>query len=265
MLLENTISVVTGGASGIGRATAELFAREGSRVVIADLHGDRAESVASAIDEAGGTAMAVEADVAKPESVAHIFERANSVFGPVGILVNNAGASLGNDLRTIEHEIWDQNFDIVLKSAFLCTKAALPGMIEARKGAIVNISSVNGMMGLGEEAYGAAKAGMINLTQNTAIRYGEFGVRANCVAPGTVDTPIWNPRKENNPHVMDELAAWYPLGRVGQAEDIAEAVLFLCSDKASWITGALLPVDGGLTAGLFRMARDLSPDRKAGE
>ena len=260
MLLGNRLAVVTGGGSGIGRATAELFAREGATVVVADLHADRAESVAKGIDDAGGTAMAVEADVATPEGVDHIFARADSVFAPVDILVNNAGASLGNDLRTIEPEIWDRNFDIVLKSAFLCTKAALPGMSAMRKGAIVNISSVNGLMGLGEEAYGAAKAGMVNLTQNTAIRYGEFNVRANCIAPGTVDTPIWAERKKVNPNVMQELAAWYPLGRVGQPEDIASAALFLVSDAASWITGVVLPVDGGLTAGLFRMAKELSPD-----
>ena len=181
--------------------------------------------------------MAVEADVATPEGVAHVFARAESVFAPVDILVNNAGASMGNDLRTIEPDIWDRNFDIVLKSAFLCTKAALPGMIARRKGAIVNIGSVNGLMGLGEEAYGAAKAGMVNLTQNTAIRYGEFNVRANCIAPGTVDTPIWNERNAVNPNVMQELAAWYPLGRVGQPDDIANAALFLVSDAASWITG----------------------------
>jgi meso-butanediol dehydrogenase / (S,S)-butanediol dehydrogenase / diacetyl reductase len=260
VLLANTVAVVTGGGSGIGRATAQLFAREGATVVVADLHGDRAESVAKGIDDAGGTAMAVEADVATPEGVAHVFTRADSVFAPVDILVNNAGASLGNDLRTIEPDIWDRNFDIVLKSAFLCTKAALPGMIAKRKGAIVNISSVNGLMGLGEEAYGAAKAGMINLTQNIAIRYGEFNVRANCIAPGTVDTPIWNERKAVNPNVMQELAAWYPLGRVGQPDDIANAALFLVSDAASWITGVVLPVDGGLTAGLFRMAKELSPE-----
>jgi NAD(P)-dependent dehydrogenase (short-subunit alcohol dehydrogenase family) len=262
VLLANTVTVVTGGGSGIGRATAELFAREGATVVVADLYGDRAESVAKGIDDAGGTAMAVEADVATPEGVDHIFSRADSVFAPVDILVNNAGASLGNDLRTIEPEIWDRNFDIVLKSAFLCTRAALPGMIARRKGAIVNISSVNGLMGLGEEAYGAAKAGMVNLTQNTAIRYGEFNVRANCIAPGTVDTPIWAERKKVNPNVMEELAAWYPLGRVGQADDIAQAALFLVSDAASWITGVVLPVDGGLTAGLFRMAKDLSPEQQ---
>jgi meso-butanediol dehydrogenase/(S,S)-butanediol dehydrogenase/diacetyl reductase len=262
VLLANRVAVVTGGGSGIGRATAELFAREGATVVVADLYGDRAEAVAKGIDEAGGTAMAVEADVATPEGVDHIFARADSVFAPVDILINNAGASLGNDLRMIEPDLWDRNFDIVLKSAFLCTKAVLPGMIARRKGAIVNISSVNGLMGLGEEAYGAAKAGMVNLTQNTAIRYGEFNVRANCIAPGTVDTPIWAERKKINPNVMQELAAWYPLGRVGQPEDIANATLFLVSDAASWITGVVLPVDGGLTAGLFRMAKELTPDPK---
>jgi NAD(P)-dependent dehydrogenase (short-subunit alcohol dehydrogenase family) len=260
VLLANSVSVVTGGGSGIGRATAELFAGEGSRVVVADLYEDRAESVAKAIDEAGGTAMAVQADVATVEGVDHLFARAQSVFAPVDILVNNAGASIGNDLRTIEPDVWDRNFAIVLKSAFMCTRAALPGMIGQRRGAIVNIASVNGLMGLGEEAYSAAKAGMVNLTQNTAIRYGEFNVRANCIAPGTVDTPIWSERKQINPNVMSELAAWYPLGRVGQPQDIANAALFLVSDAASWITGAVLPVDGGLTAGLFRRARDLSPE-----
>jgi meso-butanediol dehydrogenase/(S,S)-butanediol dehydrogenase/diacetyl reductase len=260
VLLANTVSVVTGGGSGIGRATAELFAREGSRVIIADRDGARAERVASGIDDAGGTAMAVEADVATEKGVDYLFARATSVFDTVDILVNNAGASIGDDVRTIEPDVWDQNLHIVLKSAFLCTKAALPGMIEMRKGAIVNIASVNGLTGLGEEAYSAAKAGMINLTQNNAVRYGEYNVRVNCVAPGTVDTPIWSERKAIDPHVFEKLAHWYPLGRVGQPEDIANAVLFLASDAASWITGAVLPVDGGLTAGLFRMAKELSAE-----
>jgi meso-butanediol dehydrogenase/(S,S)-butanediol dehydrogenase/diacetyl reductase len=260
VLLANSVSVVTGGASGIGRATAELFAREGSRVVIADRDGKRGEDVARGIDDAGGTAMAVEADVATPEGVAHVFERATNVFDTVGILVNNAGASLGNDLRTIEPDVWDLNFAIVLKSAYLCTRAALPGMIEQRKGAIVNIASVNGLLGLGEEAYGAAKAGMVNLTQNNAVRYGEYNVRVNCVAPGTVDTPIWKERVAIEPNVFEKLAYWYPLGRVGQPDDVANAVLFLVSDAAAWITGVVLPVDGGLTAGMFRMAKELTPE-----
>jgi meso-butanediol dehydrogenase/(S,S)-butanediol dehydrogenase/diacetyl reductase len=260
MLLANTVSLITGGGSGIGRAISQLFASEGSRVVVVDLVGERAEAVASEIDDAGGTAMAVAADVATPEGVAHAFARADSVFGAVDILVNNAGASIGNDLRTIEPDVWDKNLAIVLKSAFLCTKAAVPSMIAQHKGAIVNIASVNGLLGLGEEAYSAAKAGMINLTQNTAIRYGPDNVRANCIAPGTIDTPIWDERKAVNPDVMAELAPWYPLGRVGQPQDVANAALFLVSDAASWITGVVLPVDGGLTAGLFRMARELNPE-----
>ena len=154
--------------------------------------------------------MAVEVDVATPEGVEHLFARAVDVFGPVDILVNNAGASYGTDLRTIEPDVWDRNFNVVLKSAFLCTKAALPAMIDKNKGAIINIASVNGMMGLGEEAYSAAKAGMINLTQNTAIRYGPHQVRANCIAPGTVDTPIWGERKKANPNVMRRTGGLVP-------------------------------------------------------
>jgi NAD(P)-dependent dehydrogenase (short-subunit alcohol dehydrogenase family) len=116
------------------------------------------------------------------------------------------------------------------------------------------------LLGLGEEAYSAAKAGMVKLTQNTAIRYGPAQVRANCIAPGTIDTPIWNERKKINPNVMEELAVWYPLGRVGRPDDIANAALFLVSDAATWITGAVHPVDGGLTAGMFRMSKALSPE-----
>ncbi|MEZ4564520.1 MAG: glucose 1-dehydrogenase [Thermomicrobiales bacterium] len=259
MQLQNNVAVVTGGASGIGRATAELFAKEGARVVIADLNGKQAEEVASAIDQAGGEAMAVQADVTSPEAVAYVFARANEVFGPVTILVNNAGASIGNDVLSIEPEVWDRNFEIVLKSAFLCTKAALPAMIAAGKGAIINIASVNGLTAVGEEAYSAAKAGMINFTQNTAVKYGQHGVRINCIAPGTIDTPIWGERKAANPHVMASLAPWYPLGRVGVADDVAQAALFLASDNASWITGVTLPVDGGLTAGNPLFGRDLNP------
>ncbi len=205
--------------------------------------------------------MAVEADVATPEGVAHVFARADSVFAPVDILVNNAGASLGNDLRTIEPDIWDRNFDIVLKSAFLCTKALVPQMIDRGGGAIVNIASVNGLTGLGEEAYGAAKAGMVNLTQNLAVKYGQYGVRANCICPGTIRTPGWERRLERDPANFERLVKWYPLGRIGEPADIANAALFLASDEAAWLTGAILPVDGGLMAGNGQMARELLAGR----
>jgi NAD(P)-dependent dehydrogenase (short-subunit alcohol dehydrogenase family) len=139
----------------------------------------------------------------------------------------------------------------------LCSKAVLPAMIAQKNGAIVNIASVNGLTGLGEEAYSAAKAGVINLTQNMALKYGRFNVRANVICPGTIQTPIWQPQLEKDPQIFERLIPWYPLGRIGQPEDVARAALFLASDEAAWITGVTLPVDGGLMAGSYRMAREL--------
>jgi meso-butanediol dehydrogenase/(S,S)-butanediol dehydrogenase/diacetyl reductase len=254
------VVLVTGGASGIGRAVAQLAAAEGAEVVVADRDRDGAEETVARITEAGGAGIAVEVDVSDAPAVAAMTARAEAAYGKVDVLVNNAGASRGDDILDIDEAAWDWNLAVVLKSAFLCSKALLPGMIARRRGAIVNVASVNGLVGLGEEGYSAAKAGMINLTQNMAVKYGRFGVRANVVCPGTIRTPIWNPRLERNPAIFDELAAWYPLGRVGEPEDVARAVLFLASDNAAWITGAVLPVDGGLTAGSYRMTRDLEGD-----
>jgi len=145
----------------------------------------------------------------------------------------------------------------VLRSVFLCCKAVLPSMIERHTGSIVNISSVNAITALGNEAYSAAKAGMLNLTQGIAVRYGAHGIRCNAIAPGTIRTPIWQARIDRDPVVFQRLLKWYPLGRVGEPDDIANATMFLASDDASWITGAVLPVDGGLLAGNYRMTREL--------
>jgi meso-butanediol dehydrogenase/(S,S)-butanediol dehydrogenase/diacetyl reductase len=147
--------------------------------------------------------------------------------------------------------------DVVLKSVFLCSRAVLPSKIERRGGAIVNIASVNGLSALGNEAYSAAKAGVINLTQGIAVRYGPHGVRCNAVAPGTIRTPVWQERVKRDPRVFERLVKWYPLGRVGEPDDVANAVMFLASEEASWITGTVLCVDGGLLAGNFRMTREL--------
>ena len=253
MRLRNTVALVTGGGSGIGRAICERFAQEGAQIVAADLRPERAEETAARIAAAGGEAIGLPVDVAKADSVAAMARSAIGRFGRVDILVNNAGLSVGNDILEISEEEWDLNLNVVLKGVYLCSKALLPGMLERRRGVIINIASVNGMEALGEAAYSAAKAGMINLTQNMAIRYGDRGVRVNCIAPGTIRTPIWGERVAKDPQVFEKLAAWYPLGRVGQPEDVAHAALFLASDEASWITGVTLPVDGGLTAGQFRM------------
>lgn len=257
MRLNNKIAIVTGAGSGIGRAIAELFAQEGASVVVDDRYGERAEETVRQIEKAGGVAVAVEADVSQKAAVEAMVAQTVAAYGRVDILVNNAAVGTGDDILQIEEADWDAGLTIVLKSVYLCCKAVLPGMIERRSGAIVNIASVNGLTGLGEEAYSAAKAGVINLTQNMALKYGRFNVRANVICPGTIQTPIWQTQLEKDPDIFERLIPWYPLGRIGQPEDIAKAALFLASAESAWITGVTLPVDGGLMAGSYRMAREL--------
>lgn len=264
MRLPDTVALVTGGGSGIGQGISERFAREGARVVVADRNLAGAAETVRRITGAGGEAVAVEADVADGDSVQRMAGRARDVFGNVTHLVNNAAISSGNDIESITPEQWDLNLAIVLKGVFLCTKAVLPAMIADQRGVIINIASVNGMFGIGEEPYSAAKAGVINLTQNVAVKYGRHGIRANVICPGTIRTPIWGDRLAEQPDVFEQLARWYPLGRVGEIEDVANAALFLASAESAWITGAVLPVDGGLTAGSYRMSRALMGESDSG-
>jgi meso-butanediol dehydrogenase/(S,S)-butanediol dehydrogenase/diacetyl reductase len=230
---------------------ARRFAAEGGSIVVADWHLDAAKSTAQQIAEADGSAIAVKADVSKADEVEAMAAAALDRFSRVDILVNNAGLSVGDTVLDFDEAAWDLNVDVVLKAVYLTSRALLPQMIERGKGVILNIASVNGLMAIGESAYSAAKAGMINLTGNMAIHYGDRGIRVVCIAPGTIKTPIWNERLAREPHAMDHITPWYPLGRVGEPEDVAKAALFLCSDDASWITGITLPVDGGLTAGSY--------------
>ncbi len=257
MRLQDRVAIVTGGGSGIGEAIARAFAAEGASVIVADRNVARAAIVVEAIESAGGRALAVPVEVTDAQSVGQMAQQALQGYGTVDILVNNAAISQGDDILTFDEESWDHNLAVVLKGVFLCSKAVLPAMIEQRRGAIVNIASVNGLTGLGEEAYSAAKAGVINLTQNMVIKYGQHNVRANVICPGTIQTPIWAARLQEDPQIFDKLARWYPLGRVGQPEDVAKAALFLASDDAAWVTGTTLTVDGGLMAGNYGMARAL--------
>jgi meso-butanediol dehydrogenase / (S,S)-butanediol dehydrogenase / diacetyl reductase len=256
MRLDDRTAIVTGGGSGIGRAIVGRFAESGAMVVVADVVAERADAVAA---ELAGTRAAV-ADVTVASDVERLVGEATEAFGRVDVLVNNAGFAAADGLLETDEETWDADVSLNLKAAFLCSKAVLPGMIERRFGVIVNIASVNGLAFFANDAYSAAKAGMINLTRTIAVRYGHHGIRANAIAPGTIRTPLWQERIEKEPAIFERLLKWYPLGRVGEPEDVAAAALFLASDEAAWITGEVLRVDGGLLAGSARMARELVAD-----
>jgi len=265
--LEGRTALVTGGGSGIGRAICEVFAAEGAAVIPVDVRGERARETAQLVGDAGGRATPLTADVSDEESVDSMAAAALESHERIDILVNNAAVCEGDDILEFDGDVWDLNLRVDLKSVYLCSRALLPRMLDRGRGAIVNVSSVNGLTGLGEEAYSAAKAGMISLTCNMAIRYGDRGVRVNALCPGTIVTPIWMEQQEKDPGLFERLVKWYPIPRLGTPEDVARAALFFASDDAAWVTGQTLCVDGGLMAGLYGMARELTvkdPDQTGG-
>jgi 3-oxoacyl-[acyl-carrier protein] reductase len=244
-MVAGRVAVVTGASRGIGRATALRLARGGAKLVVNyRAQTAAADEVVREIREGGGEAVAVAGDVADPGDVERLFERAQAAFERVDILVNNAGITRDNLLLRLSPEDWQAVLQTNLTGAFLCTRAVLRGMIRQRYGRILNMSSVVGQMGNpGQANYAAAKAGLVGFTRATAREVASRGITVNALAPGYIATDMWEPVPEAARARARELI---PLGREGTVEDVAEAVAFLVSDAAAYITGQVLNVDGGL-------------------
>lgn len=245
MSLHSRVAIVTGSARGIGRAIALKLFEQGATIVINDV-GDAApaEELARLMKEKGGRSAVVLADVSKQDEVAKLIEKAAADFGRLDILVNNAGITRDQLLLRLSEEDWDKVLNVNLKGAFLCTKAALRHMVKQRWGRIVNIASIVGVTGnAGQANYAAAKAGLIALTKTCAKEVASRGITVNAIAPGFIDTDMTRRLPEN---LKQEILKQIPLGSFGTPEDVAQAVAFLVSEEARYITGQVLRVDGGL-------------------
>lgn len=236
--------VITGGAHGIGEACARRLAAEGARVVITDLDVDAAKRVVATLAGVPGGHEAVAVDVTRSASVDQAMRTAEAILGGIDVLVNVAGGDTQHGaFEDIDDETWRSMVELNLLSVARCCRAALPHLRRSEKHpAIVTVSSVNGLTALGSEPYSAAKAAVVSLTGNLAVTLGPDGIRVNAVAPGTIRTRVWDGQVGG----ADQLRHLYPLGRVGEPDDVASAVAFLASADAAWITGHTLPVDGGL-------------------
>jgi NAD(P)-dependent dehydrogenase (short-subunit alcohol dehydrogenase family) len=246
--MEGRTALVTGASSGIGRATALAFAEQGARVALADIDGDGGHETLRLIRERRGDAAFILADVTRAPQVEAMVDEVARIFGGLDCAFNNAGI-VGTPSSTVEctEDNWDTVIAVDLKGVFLCMKYEIPSMVKRGRGAIVNMSSIAGLVGLRKNiAYVAGKHGVVGLTRAAALEYAEAGIRINAVCPGFVRTPIL--KLDTMPGMERRYVAAEPVGRLGRPEEIAAAVVWLCSDAASFVTGHALSVDGGLVA-----------------
>ena len=250
MRLEGKKAVVTGAAAGIGRETARRFAEEGAQVVVSDIDAAQAEVAAAEID--GGRAIA--ADVTDQGQVDALIAQAIAAMGGLDILVNNAGIPMLGTVETLAEGDWDRELDVNLKSIYRTGRAVWPHFKDQGHGVILNTASIAGLTGsAGQASYGAAKAGVINLTRCMAIDGAHIPIRVNCICPGFIETPMlldYLAGQDDPPAARAQVDAMHPLGGIGRPSDIAGGFVYLASDDAAWITGTALIIDGGLTAGI---------------
>jgi NAD(P)-dependent dehydrogenase (short-subunit alcohol dehydrogenase family) len=250
--LEDRVAIITGGGGAIGRATARRLASEGAAVVVADQMEESAEATADELRAAGARAIALGVDVTNEAMVDALVERALDAFGRIDVLHNNAGVLLPGSVTEVSVEAWSKTLAVNVTGAFLCSRAVLPTMIAAGKGSIIHTSSVSGLVGeAGIAAYCASKGALVMLARQMAIDYARQGVRVNALCPGWIDTPFNDPAVERvggKAALAPFIEVFVPMGRQGTPEEVADAVAFLASDDAGYVTGAALLVDGGLTA-----------------
>ena len=251
MSLDGRVALVTGGSSGIGRATALAFAKAGARVAIGDVDVPGGEETVRLVGEAGGEAMFIRTDVSKGTEVEALVNGTVERFDRLDCAFNNAGVdNLHYQVGELPEEEWDRVIGINLKGTMFCLRHEIPRMLSLGGGAIVNASSVVGLIGSPESAaYISSKHGVTGLTKSAALDYARRGIRVNAVCPGVIRTPIVEAYLKERPHAEAQLARQQPMGRMGHPDEVAGAVVWLCSDEASFITGQTLAIDGGWTAG----------------
>src|SRR5690554_4023499 len=243
MNFKNQVILITGGAAGIGKSTAQAFNKLGGTVVIWDLN----EGAGNALVKEFGNGLFQKVDVTNYEEVGESIQKIIEAYGKIDVLINNAGITMDKTLKNMDPATWQKVIDVNLTGVFNCTQQVVPFMLEVQKGVILNASSVVGLYGnFGQTNYVATKAGVIGMTKTWARELGRYNIRVNAVAPGFTQTEILASVPE---HILDEMRARTPLRRLGQPEDIANAYLFLASDEASFITGVVLRVDGGIVVG----------------
>ena len=249
MRLKDKVAIITGAASGIGKATAKIFAEHGAKVVVADIDGDGGNQTVTDIQGASNEAIYVKTDVTIKADTEQMVAQTVKSYGKLDILFNNAGIAMRLPVAELSEEDWHRCLDVNLTGVFLCAKAAIPEMQKNGGGSIINMSSIYGIVGADvRAAYVASKGAVTNLTRGMALDYAEDNIRVNCICPGFVETPLVA-GVVKNPEEYQKLANKHPMRRLGQPEEIAYGALYLASDESAFVTGIALPIDGGYTAG----------------
>ncbi|MCU4975802.1 SDR family oxidoreductase [Halobacteria archaeon AArc-m2/3/4] len=247
--IDNAVAIVTGASTGIGHAAASRFVEEGARVVVADVNVEDGEATVEALEEMGGEAIFVETDVSEWSDVEEMVETTVDTYGRLDFAFNNAGIEGANGAASEQSlDNWEQVIDVNLKGVFMCMKAEIPALLESGGGAIVNTSSIAGVVGFPElSPYVASKHGVIGLTKAAALEYSGDGIRVNAISPGVVDTPMVD-RSSEASDTVDQAIGATPIGRLGEPEEIGDAAVWLCSADSSFVTGETMVIDGGYTS-----------------